>query len=793
VRLVILLLTISIAVASNAGAGLFVDEAGNFYRDGPGEGRVFVPGRGTRAGLPSTPLWDVIVDTTGSVTRLYVCAGLAFASQHGGVYVSDTDGVDWDSLSGAFANDFVLSVAQNRTDTQVLLAGTDGDGVYRTTDGGANWSPVLGAQKTRHIVLDKSNPSIIYCGNEGTGIFKSTDGGDSWFSSNAGMSLVNAVGIGVDGLDSNHIYVIWQALNSGGVFFTSDGGNTWTPAPSLPSQRQTGVAVDPTDGNVAYVCNSGPWNAGMDDGVFKSTDGGGTWENNWAFTDTAELEAVAVAPSSPEIVYTGGNKWLQPFGTRIWKSTDAGASWALVYDNPDKQFVSVVTIAIDPTDPQVVYAGTRANGTTVLGILKTTDGGATWAETNSGLGNLSVLSVAVDPVESSRVLAATAGGVFISADSGASWNPTDSLGYTRSVAVRPDSIMYAGTLSDGVYRSADLGGSWLPFSAGISSITAINNIAIDPSNPHRVHAALSNTGAYAVIDTGTAVWRAIGPFGGDVNWIEIAEANNQVLFAGTQAGVFKSTDGGAFWEKCSGGVSGNVNVMRASLTGDTIYAGATGLYRSSDGGVSWSEVVLPTEPYDAVTALSADPYVPGTMYLGLGSYLSGSYCHVLKSTDAGTTWEFKCGGLPFANSMEVSSIGINPMNTLKLYATFGSGFFGTSDFYVSLDGGEIWTHPVGVTELERASPRVPGTRMFIRSSPARNRISVWIDCPVESDPSGGAKLDVHDSAGRLMGSVDISRNFSGQVTFPAELTSGIYFVRLNMGGETITGKVVLVR
>jgi photosystem II stability/assembly factor-like uncharacterized protein len=784
---------LALLLTSNASAILFTDEAGNVTRVGEGDERVLLPGGLNAGGQPSTPIWEVVVDTSGSVTTLYICAGLAFGSQHGGVYVSDNDGVDFSELSSAFPNDFVLSLAMDKTNTQVLLSGTDGSGMYRTTDAGSNWFPVLASQKTRYINFDDLDGAIAYSGNEGTGVFKSTDNGVSWFSSNAGMSLVNAVAAAVDPSDSNHIYAIWQALNSGGVFSTTDGGMSWTPAPNLPSQRQTAIAVDPVDGNIVYVCNSGPWNLGMDDGVYKSTDGGDTWVNNWAFPDTAELHSVSVAPSDPNIIFAGGNKWLQPFGTRIWKSTDAGSTWALLYNNDATQFVAVGTIAINPLNPQVVYAGAQANGSTVIGVLKTADGGSTWAESNTGLADLGIMSLAIDPGDTARILVGTAKGVFISTDCGANWTATDSIGYTFSVAVRPDSIIYAGTLNAGVYRSTDFGVSWTPFNNGISVLNPISYLAIDPSHQYRLFAALSNIGVYAVADTGACTWTAIGPFGGDVNTIAIVPSDHQKIFAGTQSGIFKSTDGGAFWEKCAGSPAGEIYIVRSSFSGDTVYAGGNGYFRSLNGGTTFNEIILPTDPYKAVTALSIDPYDPLIMYLGLGAQLSGSYCHVLKSTDAGSTWEFKCGGLPFASSMEVSSIGINPTNTLKLYATFGSGFFGTSDFYVSLDGGEIWTHPVGIHEGQRTKYEVQEL-VLGQGQPNPLRSGARIDYQIPK--MGRVSLGIYDISGRLVETLVDETREPGlyRVEWDARSQAdGTYFARLQYGDLSRAIKLIVIR
>jgi hypothetical protein len=93
--------------------------------------------------------------------------------------------------------------------------------------------------------------------------------------------------------------------------------------------------------------------------------------------------------------------------------------------------------------------------------------------------------------------------------------------------------MYAGTINSGVYRSTDFGTLWSPFNNGISVLNSISHMATDPARPYRVFAALSNIGVYAVADTGAYTWTAIGPFGGDVNFVAIVPSDHQMLYVGT--------------------------------------------------------------------------------------------------------------------------------------------------------------------------------------------------------------------------------------------------------------------
>jgi photosystem II stability/assembly factor-like uncharacterized protein len=177
-------------------------------------------------------------------------------------------------------------------------------------------------------------------------------------------------------------------------------------------------------------------------------------------------------------------------------------------------FVNV--LAIDPTNPSTLYAGIGdTSESTANGLIKSTDGGATWA--SSGLGGSNVTVVAIDPTHSTILYASTEGfhseprgfrGLFKSTDSGASWSAINNgLGIlidTRcrisTLVISPDNpnVIYAGTAGAGVFRSSDGGSSWNPFNEGLANLD-VRVLALAPSDPKTLFAGTAG-GVFKIID-----------------------------------------------------------------------------------------------------------------------------------------------------------------------------------------------------------------------------------------------------------------------------------------------------
>ncbi|HZY90739.1 MAG TPA: S8 family serine peptidase, partial [Gemmataceae bacterium] len=197
-------------------------------------------------------------------------------------------------------------------------------------------------------------------------------------------------------------------------------GNSWSligPAPVANGQvpgnlavsgRMVGIAADPTNANIIYIAAAGG-------GVWKSTDGGKTWAPQTDGQSTLFMGAIAVAPSAPTTVYAGtgesNNSGDSFYGRGVLKSTDGGATWSLLNNagNFDRQVIS--KIAVSPTDPNTLYVAVAGGGVNGLGgqtgVWKTTDGGQTWTNTTTTIPNVTTndafSDVLVDPTNANIV------------------------------------------------------------------------------------------------------------------------------------------------------------------------------------------------------------------------------------------------------------------------------------------------------------------------------------------------------------------------------------------------------
>ena len=555
----------------------------------------------------------------------------------------------------------------------------------------------------RALTVDSQNPGTVYAGTSGGGVFKSTDGGRNWTAANSGLTALDVRILAIDPQDTTTLYA-GTHNSSSGVFRSTDGGASWSAASSgLPEfPGVLALAIDPQNPSTLY--------AGTQfNGVFKSTDWGasGTAVNFGLPTDpyTQRLigvTAVVIDPQNSSTVFAcvGGNG--------VFKSTDGGATWNSVNSGLPNNFNGASFLAIDPQTPGTVYAATGS------GVFKSTDGGASWSAANSGLTFTSVNALVIDPQNSSTLYAALAGAtgeVFKSTDGGASWSAVSSglmLTSVTALAIDPKNpgTLYAGG-DGGVFKTTDGGASWNPANTGLPIVwiaaagsylvAGVNILAIDPQNPSTLYAG--TVGLFKSTDGGTSWTEAdyglpvdlAGPYG--VGVLAIDPQNPSTLYAGTNVnisledlgGIFKSTDGGASWTEADYGLPPFPNgfyVGARSLAVDprnrnTVYTGLYflgiygGVFKSTDGRASWTEADsgLPTGPWgvSAVDSLLIDPQNPSTVYVGVNG------AGVFKTTDAGASWTAVNFGL---TTLSVNVFAIDPQNTNTVYAgTNGGGVF----------------------------------------------------------------------------------------------------------------------
>ena len=455
----------------------------------------------------------------GSVNDIKIAGNVVYAATSSGVYKSVNGGSVW-SLAGSGMPDQanVMKIATGTGNTTTVYAAVRESSVtdlsewltiYRSTDGSASWvaASFFDESQARYdstvLVVSSQNASTIFATTR-VGLAKSTDGASTWSYSTAtsGLPLAPARVVGMDSANPYNLYTVRVDLY-GGSYRSTDKGQSWFPlslAEGSPvslasvSKNYQGVVYGtneygypmssnyglnwtkifrsfmsrPTMASVldvasapgvmyitSYSCFSAWGICGHD--IMKSSDNGVTWNQVMNgipqepyFYNNMPLPMIS-DPSNPNIFYVGGL-----FG--VYKTTNNCGVW--VNHSSGLPAGTVSSIVMDPTNPNVLYAGVGYSRSvpTGGGVYKSTDSAVTWSAVNTGLTNLIVTNLAIDPTNPSNIYAATdGGGVFRSMNGGADWSPvnsglseTDSLSVNSIVLDAQGRDMFIGT-NFGVY------------------------------------------------------------------------------------------------------------------------------------------------------------------------------------------------------------------------------------------------------------------------------------------------------------------------------------------------------
>ena len=238
--------------------------------------------------------------------------------------------------------------------------------------------------------------------------------------------------------DNDNIWYV--AVGSGGVWKTENAGTTWTPLFDQQASYSTGcITLDPQNPSTVWVGtgeNVGGRHVAYGDGIYRSLDGGKSWENK-GLKNSEHISKIIVHPDNSDIIWVAaqGPLWNKGGERGVYKTTNGGETWKRVLGN--NQWTGATDLMIDPRNPLVLYAATWDRHRTVAalmsggpgsGIHKSIDGGETWQKLTNGLpkSNMGKIGLAISPQQPDVVYAAieldrTTGGVFRSADQGASW------------------------------------------------------------------------------------------------------------------------------------------------------------------------------------------------------------------------------------------------------------------------------------------------------------------------------------------------------------------------------------
>ncbi|MCB0374412.1 MAG: hypothetical protein KDD04_00680, partial [Sinomicrobium sp.] len=629
--------------------------------------------------------------------------------------------------------------------SRVLYAGTAGGGVWKSNDGGATFASVFDdyCQSIGVVAIDPNDPdNVIWVGtgetwtrnstSVGDGLYRSADGGANW--TKMGFDKSERISsIAINPANSNELYVgvlgaLWGDSEERGVYKSVDGGKNWSRI--LYVDAKTGcsdVVMDPADPNTLYAAfwefrrtawsfNSG----GNNSALYKSTDGGRTWSKIHSGFPKGKLGriAVAVAPSDPKIVYAV-LETEQDKDKGLYRSEDGGNSWKHL--NNDFEIVVrpfyFSRIVVDPKNPDIVIKGGLSGSIS-------RDGGKTFRN----LGNMhsDIHDILFDINNSDRIYCGTDGGVY------RSWNGGTTMEIVSNI---PVSQFYHVSLDNeepyNVYGGLQDNGSWWGPSASPGGIEARDWNPAGGGDGFRVLRHPTKKIIYSEMQGAENVWRydiernqtkTIQPLPakGDpklrFNWnapMAVSEHNPDRFYMGSQF-LHVSDDMGDTWRKLSpdlttndprklnqedsGGLSRDnsgaenhctiFTIAESPLDEKVIWVGTDdgNVQLTTDGGRNWTNTApnitgLPKNTW--CYHIEASVHNKGTAYAVFDGHTRSDWnTYVYKTTDFGKTWTSIASDDIYGFARNIQEDYVNE-DLLFLGTEFG--------LYITVDGGKNWS------------------------------------------------------------------------------------------------------
>jgi photosystem II stability/assembly factor-like uncharacterized protein len=642
----------------------------------------------------------------------------------------------------------VTTVTGVPSQPRTFYMGVASGGLFRTTDGGVNWTPVadggipLGSMGS--IAVADSDPDVIYVGtgsdgvrsnvSTGRGVYKTLDGGRTWQFA----GLYDAGQIGAVRIHPSNPDIVWVAAygdafkrnSERGIFKTTDGGKSWRKVLFVnDGVGAMDVEIQPGNPKVVYAWMSRlerkPWtivSGSRDGGFYKSTDAGDTFTRLTAGLpgDLIGKANLAVTQAKADRVYALIEA--KP-GGGLYRSDDAGQSWALVNSQPaliQRPFY-YTTLGVDPTNADVVYAGAES-------FFKSIDGGRTFSTMRTPHGDNH--DIWINPKDGNTMIQANDGGANVSVDGGRTWSSQlnqvtgefygvwldNEFPYNLYAAQQDDSTVIITSQANPFAREDWRGGP---------------GCETGPIMPHPMNPAIvygSCKGQFSVMNMKTGqeknYWIGGQSLYGNpardliyrmqrVSPMALSPHDPDVLYYGSQY-LHRTRDKGVTWEKLSPDLTANPECCQGAsgepitrdVTGEefysTLYAIAesplekgviwTGandgpFHVTRDNGKTWTNVTpKDLEPGGRVQYIEASPHRKGSAYYAAYRYLLGDYRpYLYKTDDYGRTWKRLTDGL---NGIPVDTptrvIREDPDREGLLYAGTEFGMF------ISFDDGARW-------------------------------------------------------------------------------------------------------
>lgn len=613
---------------------------------------------------------------------------------------------------------------------------------------GSIWQPIGPTNlqgRALSVALNPKNPNTIYVGTASGGLWRSYTGGTGgdWRQLKLGFPALGVSAIVIDPTDTNTIYIGtgevygYQSAIGGlvirttrgsygiGILKTTDGGLSWTKSLDWSLNNQTGVQamkMNPHNRRTLWAATT--------EGLLKTTDAGAIWSVALG-GNVKMVEDIVINPlDTTKMLVSVGNFFTSNY---VLRTTDGGTNW-LQTSLPG--YTGKTLLEMYGANPNTVFAS-AANNTTGAGALyKSNDFGITWIKlieyaagsSNTVFGTQGWYShfVAVHPTDSTRIVHAGVP-VYTSSNGGQTFGRgisegVDHHGYAHHPA-NPN-ILYVAN-DDGVHRSDNFGGSFVSVGLGMQTGQFYNGFSCSATDS-LLALGQSQDHIPGYLYTGYPGWGSGAV--DEVGWTAIDPSNDNIMYAMDRYGwdVYRSTDRGIDFS-VSGSFAGlgawNSPLVLSPANPSMLYFGDNVIHKSVNGGGSWTTMysaVFDGNPFLSMAAAASDA---NTVYAGTAPI--GARAHIVRTTNAGSSWSDVTGSLPDRYPIDMA---VDPINSSIVYVTFGG--FGTGHVYKSTDAGGSWMNVTGTL------PDIPTTAVAIDPIVADN-IYVGNDLSVYLSTDGG--------------------------------------------------------
>jgi photosystem II stability/assembly factor-like uncharacterized protein len=578
--------------------------------------------------------------------------------------------------------------------TSIIYAGAASGGIWKSVNSGASWVPLgdaLPSLAVSTIALDPADPNTIYIGTGeghfnidavlGVGVLKSTDAGVTWDPTGLSWDLSQRLAVNVLRLDPVNGTLL--AATTNGVWRSVDTGNSWT---QILTGTWTDIEFDPADPQHVLACHGNAYGS-PDNGIWSSTDNGQTFTqlSDPALPPASDIGRLMLdfCEGTPTTIFcsiSGDFGFNDTALIGVYRSTDGGATWALRASGPNffgAQGWYDHVCEVHPTNPNTVYVGG-------VDLYRSTNGGATFANiTDATIVHVDQHALAFDPTNPSIVYSGNDGGIYRSPDGGTFWADRNSdlatmQFYAMCQARQNPAYAMGGTQDNGTNRYTGSIGSWQHILGGDGGYCEV-----DYTTTNILYAELQ-FGSRRKSTNGGASWsnmnNGVLEDGAWVTPLIMHPQDHNALYTLTRY-VYKTTN--AFnWSRVSGLISGSamiaIDICRDQPEWVYVIANARNVYYTDDDAVTWTAAATTGLPNAKAVSVAVDQVNPERAIIVFSGYDHG---HVYETTNAGTTWTDITSNLP---DLPTNDVVIDPLYPSHIYVGTDLGAFR------SLDGGGTW-------------------------------------------------------------------------------------------------------